>query len=138
MIENGNNEEIDEAEEEINRQEALYHESVGKKWIIFAIGLLLGAIAGYFLMPSMLAVTKSSYDRSGIDSICKDMMGEVKVTDALTEEVAIIAYDYNAQEPRVFSKFTARQSEKLYDVSIAEASQASAAAPVYFDPKIIG
>ena len=65
-------------------------------------------------------------------------MGKVKVTDALTEEVAIIAFDYNKHEPRVFSKFSARRDPQTYNVEIADASEASAAAPVFFDPKIIG
>jgi patatin-like phospholipase/acyl hydrolase len=99
---------------------------------------VIGGVCGYFMMPKLHGLTHSSYDRSGIESLTEKLMGKVKVVDALTEEVAIIAFDYNSHQPRVFSKFAARHRPDLYDVAISDASEASAAAPVYFDPKILG
>jgi len=47
----------------------------------------------------------------------------------------IVAYDYNSQEPRFFSKYFSRENPGIYDVPLDEATGASSAAPIYFDPK---
>jgi patatin-like phospholipase/acyl hydrolase len=79
----------------------------------------------------------SGYQRTGIETITTEMFGDAKITDALTKEVMIVSYDYASHEPRLFSKFTA-SNYKLYDILIRDAAQASSAAPIYFDPKVIG
>ena len=49
------------------------------------------------------------YDRKGIESIADAKFGNTSlVTDALTEEVLIVSYDYNSHEPRLFSKYFAK------------------------------
>jgi len=35
----------------------------------------------------------------------KDMLGGYKIKDALTKELLIVAYDYNGQQPRFYSKW---------------------------------
>lgn len=89
------------------------------------------------MVPMINKVRHSGYDRTGIEKITTEMFGVVKVKDAITPEVMIVAYEYNSHEPRIFSKYTANQSE-VYDVSIKDAAEASSAAPIYFDPKVIG
>jgi patatin-like phospholipase/acyl hydrolase len=115
-----------------------YMEKKGRKWIVMLVGGILGAFLGWVLMPQFFKLTKSSYDRSGIESICEEMFGKVRIQDALTKEVNIIAYEYNSHQPRVFSKFSAHYSSGNYSVGLANASEASSAAPIYFDPKVIG
>lgn len=95
-------------------------------------------ILGWILMPKLFQLTKSNYDRSGIESICQEMFGDVYIKDALTKEVNIIAYEYNTHQPRIFSKFTVQTNPENFAVGISNASQASSAAPIYFDPKVIG
>jgi len=107
QIEKGSFDDLEEAEDEVNRQENEYHENKGKKWIFMIVGFFLIGIAGFFLTPSLYNLSNSSYDRSGIESICDELFGTVKIEDALTKEVVIIAYEYNTHEPRVFSKFSA-------------------------------
>jgi hypothetical protein len=138
QIEDGNASMVRDAEDKLIEMELEYREKKGRKWIVMLIGTILFTILGYYAMPILFRLTKSNYDRSGIESICEDMFGEVKVTDALTKEVNIIAYEYNSHEPRIFSKKTAKLNSAIYDVSIADASEASSAAPIYFDPKVIG
>ena len=102
------------------------------------VGNILGGIIGFMLMPVLHGLTHSSYNRIGIESICDEMFGKVRLEDALTKEILIIAYEYNTHEPRIFSKFSAKTDPKNYEVSMANASEASSAAPFYFDPKVIG
>lgn len=78
------------------QEELRYREKKGRKWIALIIGAVLFGVIGFFLMPTIYQLTKSSYDRSGIEGICNEMFGDVKIEDALTKEVNIIAYDYNS------------------------------------------
>ena len=70
------------------------------------IGGIIMAFLGWVLMPKFFSLTKSSYDRRGIESICNEMFGNIRIQDALTKEVNIVAYEYNSHQPRVFSKFS--------------------------------
>lgn len=138
QIEEGSISNINEAEDKIIDEELKYRERKGRKWITLILGAAIGGVAGYFLMPKIYQLTKSSYDRSGIEKICDEMFGNVMLKEALTKEVNIVSYEYNRQQPRIFSKATARIDASTFDVSISDASEASSAAPIYFDPKVIG
>lgn len=96
QIENGNMDELDMAEEEINRQDAIYHENVGKKWIFLIVGFIVVGVLGFFAMPKIHGLKHSSYDRTGIESLCDKLFGKVQISEALTKEVAIVAYDYTS------------------------------------------
>ena len=86
---------VQDAEDKIFIEEMKYTEKKGRKWIVMLVGGVLGFIVGWVMLPLIFSLTKSSYDRSGIESICKEMFGSVKIKDALTKEVNIIAYEYN-------------------------------------------
>lgn len=118
----GNNEELDEVEEKLSLEYAKYHDNVGKKWIVALVGLILGSVIGYFSIPSIYGLSRSSYDRGGIEKLADQLMGTVRVEDALTHEVAIVAYDFNAHEPRVFSKLAAKLDPKKFNVELSDAS----------------
>jgi len=55
----------------------------------------------------------------------------------MTDEVLIVAYDYNSQQPRFFSKFYSNLEPPIYNVTVGNATGASSAAPTFFDPKFI-
>ncbi len=58
------------------------------------------------------------------------------ITDALTPEVNIVAYDYANRQPRLYSKGNAIYGpQDYYNLALKDASEASASAPIYFDPK---
>lgn len=81
-------------------------------------------------------------------------LGDTNFKQILTEELMVVAYDYNSQEPRFFTKLFAenRPGEYEYydadvigkdgkhtrerrDVALGTATGASSAAPTFFDPK---
>eukprot|EP00347_Sterkiella_histriomuscorum_P004105 403361733 len=129
---------VQNAEDKIFNEELKYMEKKGRKWIVMLIGGIIMAFLGWVLMPKFFSLTKSSYDRRGIESICNEMFGNIRIQDALTKEVNIVAYEYNSHQPRVFSKFSSHALPQNYSVGISNASEASSAAPIYFDPKVIG
>jgi patatin-like phospholipase/acyl hydrolase len=77
----------------------------------------------------------SLYKRDLLEKIMKEYLGEVNIKDALTDELLVVAYDYNSQQPRMFSKYFSQVDPAIYDVPIGDATGASSAAPTFFDPK---
>ncbi len=67
QIEIGELQDLEEIEDKLEEEYANYHENVGKKWIIAIIGLILGLIIGYFAMPTVYGLTRSNYNRAGIE-----------------------------------------------------------------------
>lgn len=101
------------------------------------IGIIIFTVIGYFMTPFIYAQTHSAYDRKGIERVCDEMFGNTSLMDALTEEIMIVSYDYNERKPRIFTKYGARIRPDLFLTSLSNASQASSAAPTYFDPKVL-
>ena len=95
QIEEGTISNVNDAEEKIIDEELKYRERKGRKWITLILGAAIGGVIGYFLMPKIYQLTKSSYDRSGIEKICDEMFGNVMLKEALTKEVNIVSYEYN-------------------------------------------
>ena len=54
----------------------------------------------------------------------------------LSNEVLIVSYAYNSQQPRFYSKYFAKQDPNIYDILVANATAASSSAPTFFDPKV--
>lgn len=52
----------------------------------------------------------------------------------LTNELLVISYEYNSQEPRFYSKYMTQQNENIYNISIGNQTASSSAAPTYFNP----
>lgn len=77
QIESGDTEQLDLAEEEVHRLDAIYHENLGKKWIFLIVGFVVVGILGFFAMPKLNGLRHSSYDRAGIESICDELFGNV-------------------------------------------------------------
>ena len=115
-----------------------YLENKGKKWRVVIVTTLIFAVVFWFVLPKILNATISLYTREGIEKKTVEMFGDKKFDDILVDELMLVTFSYNARQPRIFSKYPSNRPENIYDVSLADASQASAAAPTYFNPKVIG
>jgi len=62
------------------------------------------------------------------------LLGEYGFNDILTQELLVVAYEYNSQEPRFYSKYFRHQDPGIYDVPIGNATASSSAAPTFFNP----
>lgn len=87
---------IKEGERLLVDREGKYRESKQKKWIICVIGLVLGAVLGYYIPITVYFLGNSNYNRETIDSYLKTFFGHAKVSEILTDECLIVAYSYNA------------------------------------------
>lgn len=100
------------------------------------LGIAIGAIIGYIFPAIVNKLSNSLYDRANLEKIMLDFLGDSDFSHVLTDELLVVAYDYNSQEPRFFSKYFAKQNPGIYDVALDEATGASSAAPTFFDPKV--
>lgn len=106
-----------------------------KKWIVFAVGLTLGMVLGTVVPAGFKALNSSLYKRDSLEQIMDDYLGQNNFNTLLTDDLLVVAYDYNSQEPRFYSKFFAETDPPIYDVPVGNATGASSAAPLYFEPK---
>lgn len=65
----------------------------------------------------------------------RELIGKRNITDIITDELIVITYEYNSQEPRFFSKYFAEKDPMLYQTIISNATGGSSAAPGYFTPQ---
>lgn len=129
-------EEIKETLASIIHEEQKYKALSFRKWTVFAFGLFVGSVLGFAIPWAVNKVTHSSYNRASLDNIMKTLLGDFKIKETLSDEVLLVAYDYNSQEPRFFSKYFSNEDPNIYDLPVGNATGASSAAPTFFDPKL--
>ena len=70
---------------------------------------MLGGI-GSWVFPTLLSVLdKSLYDRKPLEDLMREKVGERFIKEAMTDELLVVAYDYNSQSPRYYSKYFTNQ-----------------------------
>lgn len=84
-----------------------YHEKVGLKWVFLVCGLIIFGFFGYWLMTKIAMLFYPNYDRSGIQKVCNDYFGDATLDNVLTEEIALVSFEYNLQRPMIYSKYYA-------------------------------
>jgi len=119
----------------LKENQLAYKAGAWRKYVIMTIGIVLGIILGIVIPSVATTLTHAQYSRKSLDNIMKELLGKYHVKDALSDEVLMVAYDYNSQEPRFFSKFFSEKDPAIYDITFGNATGASSAAPTYFDPK---
>ena len=67
-----------------------------KKWLVCLVGVLIGGFLGYGVPTVANVLTKSMYDRAGLDALTLKLLPDFKVKDASPDEVLICAYEYNS------------------------------------------
>lgn len=67
------------------------------KWVVILIFLIIGLCAGYWIPNYSYKLANGLYSREGLDTLMNDTYGDKNVEDALTDEILIVAYEYNSQ-----------------------------------------
>jgi patatin-like phospholipase/acyl hydrolase len=99
-------------------------------------GIFIGVVFGKYIPQSLNTINHSLYSRASLDNIMRKLLGNFTVSQVLTDELLVVAYDYNSNEPRLYSKYFAMREPLIYDLKVGNATGASSAAPTYFDPKV--
>ena len=112
-----------------------YMENRYKKWVVCLIGVLIGTILGLGVPGLYKILSNSLYDRKAIEGLMDELIGQKNVSQAMPDELLIVAFDYNSKQPRFYSKYFSSIDEGIYDVQMSKATGGSSAAPVYFEPQ---
>lgn len=75
-----------------------------KRYAIIIGFTALGSLTGYGLVR-LINAFKTLYDRKAYDEKVFSMFGATPITEALTDEFLILAYSYDNNEPRFYSKY---------------------------------
>lgn len=91
-----NLEENKKAKNMLAESKAKFEKDRYKKWLVCLVGVLIGGFLGYTVPTITNVLTRSMYDRAGLDALTLQLLPDFKVTDASPEEVLICAYEYNS------------------------------------------
>ena len=108
-----------------------------KKWVVAMIGVVIGITLGLAIPGIYKVLSNSLYDRKAIEGLMDELIGRKNISAAMTDELLIVAYDYNSKQPRLYSKYFSELDEGIYDVQMSKATGGSSAAPVYFEPQSV-
>ena len=133
---NNTKESVKILEEQLLAAEEKYEQDKPKYWVVLAGFIVIGIILGIELPAIVNKLTSSLYSRENLDNIMLNLLGDFRINEVLTTELLIVAYDYNSQEPRFFSKYFSHQDPGIYDHVVGSATGASSAVPTFFDPKV--
>jgi hypothetical protein len=97
---------------------------------------ILGGIVGFgtssLFVLGINTLGFSLYNRNGLDIKTKEYLGTTNWDDIMVDDLFIVAYSYNAEEPRFYSKWFIKNDPGIYSVDIATAVASSSSAPLYF------
>lgn len=96
--------------------------------------MVLGLVLGIEIPKVSNMLDSAKYSRKSLDNIMHKLLGDFNFDDIVTDELLVVAYEYNSQEPRFFSKYFAHQDPEIYNIPIGNATGSSSAAPTFFDP----
>lgn len=108
-----------------------------KKWCCCILFGILGLVFGLIGQVANELLTEAAMKRAGLDNLMDNLCGDTRMDQALTDELLLIAYNYNDRQPRLFSKRFDDEDPGIYDVKISDASSASASIPGVWSPKEI-
>ena len=125
---------ISKAKKLLLDKETKYKNNKPKKWALVGLGLAIGACLGMWIPDIYNFATNTLFDRSGIESLLKDLIGGRNITQSLFDDLLIVAYEYNSQTPRFYSKYFSKQDKGIFDIGMNLAAGGSSAVPGAFEP----
>jgi hypothetical protein len=126
---------LKEAKEVIQQAKLVYMKNRYKKWLVCLLGVFIGCSFGLGFPLIYKSLSNSLYDRAAIEGLMHELIGTKNISSAMTDELLVVAYDYNSKQPRLYSKHFAKLDAGIYNVQMSKATGGSSAAPVYFEPQ---
>ena len=62
---------------------------------MMGVGMILGSSLGYAIPQSIGFLNSSLYERGPLEAIMEKWLGYKNMEDALTDEILVVAYNYN-------------------------------------------
>lgn len=125
---------LDECQKELMEHKEKYMRRRHYKWLVVIGFMFLCSLSIIFFSKMYQFATNSLYDRQPMEDLMDSLIGKRVISEAITDELMITAYDYNSQYGRLFSKSFAKRNPELLDVKFSLATGSSSAAPIFFEP----
>ena len=128
---------LEYAADKLEDARLLYQRQQPRRWVVLILFLILGGAIGYYAPTITNFLSVAMYDRKSLDQVMYEYLGGITLKQVISDEVMLVAYDYNSQQPRFYSKTFDDYDTNIFGRQVYEATGASSAAPTYFDPKFI-
>ena len=92
-------------EEEIKTARKHWEDNQKNKYFVFGILLFIGIILGIELPSLYNILFRSKFSRESLDQFMYGKLGHYGFQNVTTQELLVVSYEYNSQEPRFFSKY---------------------------------
>lgn len=101
-------------------------------WIL---GVFIGFASSSLSVFIINELGFSIYNRKGLDEATVTYLGkDTRWDEIMVDDLFIVSYSYNDQEPRFYSKWFNNFNPGTYSVPISTAVASSSSAPFYFQP----
>ena len=100
------------------REKTKYKKNYFKMWLCTIIGVILGVLLAPLTLEIWEFTGYSLYDRTGLDLLAEEKLGNTTWNDILVDDLMITAYEYNSKQPRFYSKYFNRMDPGFYDLFI--------------------
>lgn len=78
-------------------EKAKYKKNYFKLWLCTVVGVILGVILAPLTLEVWEFTGYSLYDRSGLDGLAEEKLGNYTWKDILVDDLMITAYEYNSK-----------------------------------------
>ena len=85
----------DRALEYVRDIELQYSRGKLRKWACASVCLILGVVIAFPLSTAVFRANVALFSRAGLDAAYDEFIGDTLISQAITDELLIIAYDYN-------------------------------------------
>jgi hypothetical protein len=73
-----------------------YYKEQPRKWIVFVFFIFIGMLIANTVPALIYKLAHSKYNRASLDNLMKQLLGEFHLEQAITDELLVVAYDYNS------------------------------------------
>lgn len=81
----------------LKEERAIYEKRKPCKWFVMLLVMIIGSMFLIIFTRMITFVSNSLYDRTAIEDLMRDMIGRRNISQAISGEIMITAYEFNSQ-----------------------------------------
>lgn len=96
FIDFGKAEHTKTAKEMLREERAEYEKRKPCKWMVMILFMIIGSLFLVIFTRMISYLSNSLYDRTAIEDLMRDMIGRRNISQAISDEIMITAYEFNS------------------------------------------
>jgi hypothetical protein len=88
---------VKDIQKQLKASKDKYYREQPRKWIVLILFILIGILFSNVVPPLIYKLMHSKYSRDSLDNIMRELLGEYHINQAISDELLVVAYDYNSQ-----------------------------------------